>query len=240
MSESSSISKPVNVAETEPLVESHIKFSRHISVVDSLFTELGRAMHVLSRSAAAARPNPAGRSLNVADESLSASEAKHVSGLMRVNHVGEICAQALYRGQAMLCKDQPVQALLYSAANEEVDHLVWCDDRLKELGSRPSIFNPFWYGASFGLGVIASKAGTPYNLGFMAETERQVEQHLDEHLKELPQHDLRSRKIIVQMREDEIAHRTTAEDNGASALPAPIKLAMRFMSKVMTVTAYKV
>lgn len=240
MSQSFSTSNPVSTTVSVPASEQHPSLTRRASLVDSLVTEVGRAIHVLSRSATASRPNPAGRRLNKTDESLSTAESKHVSGLMRVNHVGEVCAQALYRGQAMLCKDESVQALLYNAASEEVDHLVWCDDRLKELESRPSVFNPLWYAASFGLGVIASRAGTPYNLGFMAETERQVEQHLDQHLKELPQHDLRSRKIIVQMREDEIAHRTTAEDNGASALPAPVKLAMRFMSKVMTVTAYRV
>lgn len=213
-------------------------FERRASVLDGMITEFGRAMHVLSRSALATRPNPAGRKTE-ADENLSPEEARHVSGLMRVNHVGEVCAQALYRGQAMFCKDEQVQELLYEAATEEVDHLVWCDDRLKELQSRPSVFNPFWYAASFGLGVVASRAGIPYNLGFMAETERQVEKHLDEHLKELPQHDLRSRKIVAQMRDDEIQHRTTAEDNGATKLPAPVKLAMRFMSKVMTTTAYR-
>ncbi|MCQ9617258.1 2-polyprenyl-3-methyl-6-methoxy-1,4-benzoquinone monooxygenase [Paenalcaligenes niemegkensis] len=218
----------------------HPALERRVNVLDNLITEAGRAMHVLSRSALATRPNPAGRNTGDADASLDTDEIQHAAGLMRVNHVGEICAQALYRGQALFCKDQQVQELLYHAATEEVDHLVWCDDRLKELGSKPSVFNPLWYAASFGLGVVASRAGTPYNLGFMAETERQVEEHLDAHLKDLPQQDLRSRKIVVQMRDDEIGHRTTAEDNGATALPAPVKLAMKLMSKVMTTSAYRV
>lgn len=214
------------------------KLERRTSLVDKLLTEVGHAAQVVSRSAQATRPNPAGRALATETE-LSETEARHAAGLMRVNHVGEICAQALYRGQAMFVQDEAVKELLYEAATEEVDHLVWCDDRLKELGSRPSIFNPLWYGASLGLGLIASRAGVPYNLGFMAETERQVEQHLDEHLVSLPEQDLRSRKIVEQMRVDEIAHRTTAENNGAHRLPAPIKWAMRAMSKVMTVSAYR-
>ena len=236
MSESS---RTAAMSQEKPQAISHPVFERRASLMDNMVTELGRAMHVLSRSALATRPNPAGRNTTEAAETLSTEEMRHISGLMRVNHVGEVCAQALYRGQAMLCKDEQVRNVFYDAATEEVDHLVWCDDRLKELGSRPSIFNPFWYAASFGLGVVASRVSTPYNLGFMAETERQVEQHLDEHLKVLPQQDLRSRKIISQMREDEIAHRTTAEDHGASSLPMPVKLAMRLMSKVMTTTAYR-
>lgn len=215
------------------------KLERRPSLFDNLLTEVGHALHVLSRSAQAARPNPAGRALSQQDDSLSVEETQHAAGLMRVNHVGEICAQALYRGQALMVKDEAIKNLLYQASAEEVDHLVWCDDRLKELGSRPSIFNPFWYAASLGLGVVASRAGTPYNLGFMAETERQVEKHLEEHLSSLPAADTRSRKIVDQMRVDEIAHRTTAEDHGAHNLPLPIKTAMRMMSKVMTTTAYK-
>ena len=201
--------------------------------------QVGHAAQVLTRSAQASRPNPAGRSLNQKDETLSEVEAKHAAGLMRVNHVGEVCAQALYRGQALLVDDHALKHLLHQAASEEVDHLVWCDDRLKELGSRPSVLNPLWYVASLGLGVVASKAGKPYNLGFMAETERQVEQHLDNHLQSLPEQDQRSRAIVEKMRLDEIAHRTTAEQEGASALPAPVRFAMRCMSKVMTTTAYR-
>lgn len=222
-----------------PLINYAPKLERRRSLFDSALTELGHALHVISRSAQASRPNPAGRMVSQPEEHLSNTEARHAAGLMRVNHVGEICAQALYRGQALMVKDEAVKKLLLEAADEEVDHLVWCDDRLRELGSRPSVLNPLWYAASLGLGVVASRAGTPYNLGFMAETERQVEQHLDQHLVSLPAQDERSRKIVEQMRVDEIAHRTTAEDNGAKPLPLPIKMAMRLMSKVMTTSAYR-
>lgn len=215
------------------------KFVRRPSLFDVVLTEVGHALNVLSRSAQASRPNPAGRPLNQKEEHLNESEAKHAAGLMRVNHVGEVCAQALYRGQALMTEDESIRSLLYEASSEEVDHLVWCDDRLKELGSRPSVLNPLWYVASLGLGVVASKAGTPYNLGFMAETERQVEQHLDSHLVSLPEQDQRSRQIVEQMRLDEIEHRLTAENHGARDLPFPVKTAMRIMSKVMTTTAYR-
>ncbi len=231
------------LSESTALVEVKPKFvpllQRRSSFFDALLTEVGHAVQVISRSAQAARPNPAGRALTQKEETLSTEETQHAAGLMRVNHVGEVCAQALYRGQALLVNDSELKGLLYQASSEEVDHLVWCDDRLKELGSRPSVLNPLWYAASFGLGVVASKAGKPYNLGFMAETERQVEQHLDSHLVSLPAQDQRSRKIVEQMRLDEIAHRTTAEEQGASVLPGPIKFAMRCMSKVMTSSAYR-
>lgn len=216
------------------------KFVRRPSLFDAVLTEVGHALHVLSRSAQASRSNPAGKALAQKEEHLTTEEAKHAAGLMRVNHVGEVCAQALYRGQALMSKDEDIKELLYKASSEEVDHLVWCDDRLKELGYRPSVFNPLWYAASLGLGVVASKAGTPYNLGFMAETERQVEQHLDSHLISLPEQDQRSRQIVEQMRLDEIDHRITAEEHGARNLPFPIKTAMRIMSKVMTTSAYRI
>ncbi|MCJ9713364.1 2-polyprenyl-3-methyl-6-methoxy-1,4-benzoquinone monooxygenase, partial [Bordetella hinzii] len=156
----------------------------------------------------------------------------------RVNHVGEVCAQALYRGQAAVCRDGATRELLREAAAEEMDHLAWCDERLKELGSRPSLLNPFWYAGSFALGVAASVAGVPRNLGFMAETERQVEAHLDEHLHTLPANDERSREIVRQMKDDEAGHRESAERAGGVALPAPVRGLMRAMSKVMTRTAY--
>ncbi len=211
---------------------------RRKSLFDGLLGELNQALHVLSRSATAGRSNPAGRT-QPDEPALSPAEARHAAGLMRINHVGEVCAQALYRGQALMCNDPHIESVLYQAAAEEVDHLVWCDDRLRELNSGPSILNPFWYAASLTLGMVASKAGVPYNLGFMAETERQVEQHLDNHLEILPAQDQRSRAIVEQMKADEIEHRQTAEQHGAVELPAPVKLAMRFMSKVMTTTAYR-
>ena len=221
---------------------SHSGFVRRSNPLEDILAEVGRALQVLDGSAQAGRPNPAGpKPLNPAEqENLSSAEQQHAAGLMRVNHVGEICAQALYRGQAMFCRDAAIRELLYEAAAEEVDHLVWCNERLEELNSRPSLLNPLWYVGSFSLGVIASRAGIPRNLGFMAETERQVEQHLDSHLEQLPPQDERSRRIVEQMRDDEIEHRTTAETHGAVPLPGPVKLAMRLMSKVMTTTAYRI
>ncbi len=218
-------------------------FVRRLSIIDSVLAEAGRAIQVLDGSVHAGRPNPAGKQTVVAGKSvpdLSPSEQRHSAGLMRVNHVGEICAQALYRGQALFCRDAPIKQLLRNAANEEVDHLVWCRQRLGELQSRPSLLNPLWYAGSFSLGVIASRAGVARNLGFMAETEHQVEQHLDNHLNELPLRDERSRTIVAQMRDDEINHRTTAENSGAKKLSRLTRWAMRGMSKVMTVTAYRV
>lgn len=214
-------------------------FRRAPSLVDGVLTEVGRALEVLSGAVQPTRSNPAARLPRDDEQVLSPEESRHVAGMMRVNHVGEVCAQALYRGQASFCRDPHTQAMLYEAATEEVDHLSWCRDRLTELNSRPSIFNPFWYGASFGLGLLASRAGVGYNLGFMAETERQVEQHLDKHLEQLPVQDERSRVILEQMKEDEIKHRSSAELAGARPLPLPIRLAMRAMSRVMTTTAYR-
>lgn len=214
-------------------------FYRRSTWVDPLIAEANRALEVLSGVATASRTNPAGRHQREEDAALGPAERRHAAGLMRVNHVGEVCAQALYRGQAAVCRDEGTRALLREAAQEEVDHLVWCGARLGELESRPSVFNPLWYAGSFGLGLLAGWAGVPRNLGFMAETERQVEEHLDGHLKTLPAADTRSRKIVAQMKEDEIHHRQTAERGGAVPLPAPVRGAMRLMSKVMTGTAYR-
>lgn len=229
--------------ETYTKSESSATYFRRQSVVDKVLTELGRALHVLDGSMHASRPNPAGKVPVVrnpdAEDDMTSQERQHAAGLMRVNHVGEICAQALYRGQAVFCRDAAVRKVLVQAAAEEVDHLVWCNQRLVELSSRPSILNPLWYAGSFSLGLLASRAGTGRNLGFMAETERQVEEHLNGHLERLPKQDIRSRTIVAQMRDDEILHRTTAEDHGADTLPLPVRLSMRLMSRVMTATAYR-
>lgn len=212
---------------------------RRAGRLDAILAEAGRALRVLDGTVSHARGNPAGPAA-AADPALSDAESRHAAGLMRVNHVGEICAQALYRGQALLCRDEGIRRVLLQAAEEEVDHLAWCRQRLDELHSRPSLLNPLWYVGSFGLGLAASRAGILYNLGFMAETERQVEEHLDGHLDTLPDQDQRSRRIVTQMRDDEIGHRTTAEDHGAAPLPAPVRGAMRLMSKLMTTTAYRI
>jgi len=211
-------------------------FARRTGRLDALLGEADRALRVLSGAAIAARAYPADAA--EASDTLDAPQRRHAAGLMRVNHVGEVCAQALYRGQAVACRDAAARELMRRAAAEEVDHLAWCSRRLQELDSRPSLLNPLWYAGSFALGVAASIAGAPRNLGFMAETERQVEEHLDGHLRSLPEQDQRSRQIVRQMRDDEAAHRASAERAGGVALPAPVRGAMRAMSRVMTGTAY--
>ncbi len=213
-----------------------VSLRRQPGPLDALLAEADRALRVLSGSASAGRPYPA--TAQEAPQAMTAQEKRHAAGLMRVNHVGEVCAQALYRGQASVCREPAPRALLLNAAAEEVDHLVWCNQRLTELGSRPSLLNPLWYAGSFALGVMASVAGVPRNLGFMAETERQVEAHLEEHLRTLPVQDERSRQIVQKMKDDEAQHRASAEQAGGVPLPAPVKTAMRAMSKVMTSTAY--
>lgn len=211
-------------------------FLRRTNPLDAFLAEADRALRVLSGSATAGRSYPA--TAEEAPQALSAQEKRHAAGLMRVNHVGEVCAQALYRGQASVCREPAPRELLLNAAAEEVDHLVWCNQRLTELGSRPSLLNPFWYAGSFALGVLASYAGVPRNLGFMAETEKQVEAHLDGHLRILPVQDERSRQIVQKMKDDEAQHRASAEQAGGVPLPLPARAAMKAMSKVMTSTAY--
>ncbi len=215
-------------------------FIRRQHWLDPFIAEVDVALQVLAGQAAAARPNPAGVTKLESTDNFTAAEKKHAAGLMRVNHVGEVCAQALYRGQAAASKDASAAALFYSAAADETDHLAWCQQRLRELDSRPSLLNPVWYAGSFALGVLAARAGVARNLGFMAETERQVEAHLEDHLERLPPSDTRSRKIVEQMKQDEIGHRVTAEKAGAVGMPAPVKGVMRLMSKLMTATAYRV
>ena len=215
-------------------------FRRREGLMERFVGEAAVALRVLSGVAAASRAFPPGRPIEPSEETLLPHEQRHAAGLMRVNHVGEVCAQALYRGQATACKREQTRELLREAAIEETDHLAWCDTRLKELNSRPSLLNPVWYATSFALGALASRAGEKYNLGFMAETERQVEAHLESHLKKLPEQDTRSREIVVQMRDDEIKHRKTAQRHGATALPAPAPAFMKFISKVMTKTAYRI
>jgi ubiquinone biosynthesis monooxygenase Coq7 len=214
-------------------------FARRMSGFDKVLVEVGRAIDVLGGAARASRPNPAGKpDLDAAG--LPANEQRHAAGLMRVNHVGEVCAQALYRGQAVLCRDGAARQIFEQAAAEEVDHLAWCGQRLHELQSRPSYLNPLWYAGSFAFGMLAGFGGSATNLGFMAETEAQVEQHLESHLKKLPVDDGRSRRIVEQMRADEARHRRTAQASGGRNLPRPVRLAMRVVSKVMTTTAYRI
>jgi ubiquinone biosynthesis monooxygenase Coq7 len=169
---------------------------------------------------------------------LGAQEKQHAAALMRVNHVGEICAQALYTAQAMATRDEKLRLQLQQAAREETDHLAWTRTRLDELGSRPSLLNPLWYAGAFGLGLVAGRLGDRVSLGFVLETERQVESHLEGHLERLPAGDHASRAIVAQMKEDEAAHGRQALASGAAELPGVVKMAMRVAARVMTTTAH--
>ena len=171
---------------------------------------------------------------------LGVQERSHAAALMRVNHVGEICAQALYTAQAMSTRNEALRGQLEQAAREETDHLAWTKSRLDELGSRPSLLNPLWYAGAFGLGLVAGRLGDAVSLGFIVETERQVESHLQGHLDRLPAADHASRAIVAQMKDDEAAHARQALSAGGIELPAPVKLAMRAAAKVMTTTAHYV
>lgn len=205
--------------------------------IDDAIVAFDRALRTLVAGSATVRPYPAER---VESVPLPPADIAHAAGLMRVNHSGEICAQALYSGQAMTSTNADLKRKLDNAAREEVEHLAWTERRLDELGSRTSLLNPLWYGGSFAMGALAGLAGDRWNLGFLGETERQVEQHLSSHLDRLPVEDARSRAIVAQMRTDEAGHAQMAEDNGAARLPLPIRAAMRLTAKVMTSTAYRV
>ncbi len=205
--------------------------------LDSAICAFDRTLRTISNVATASRPNPA---VGVAEPGLTEQEKTHSAGLMRVNHVGEVCAQALYAAQSAFAKTPLTREQFQKAGEEEVDHLAWTADRLQELGSRTSLLNPLWYAGSFALGAVAAKLGDPVSLGFVVETERQVEAHLDRHLEELPPNDLRSRAIVTQMRDDEVAHAEAAAQLGAEELPLPVKKVMEAMAKVMTTAAYRI
>jgi len=171
---------------------------------------------------------------------LEPTEREHAAGLMRVNHVGEVCAQALYQSQKLFARNPEIQEMLHHSGQEEMDHLAWCETRLQELGSHTSYLNPFWYAGSFAIGMVAGLAGDKWSLGFVAETEKQVENHLASHLEKLPQNDHRSRAIVEQMRLDEIEHGQAALQAGGISLPNPVQQIMKAMSKIMTMSAYKI
>lgn len=212
-------------------------FRRHSSV-DRLLSGAGRALATLSGVAPAVRAMPVtgGDPAEPADP----AERRLSGALMRVNHVGEICAQALYEGQAAATADPRLASEFRQAAREEGDHLAWTRERLRELDARPSMLNPLWYGGALLLGLLAGRAGDRLSLGFMAETERQVEAHLAGHLERLPASDLRSRAIVVAMKDDEIRHAQNALRLGGAELPAPVRVAMRAAAKVMTTTAHHI
>jgi len=213
-------------------------FSRQLSLPDRILIEVERAAGTaLGSVAQASRPSPA---VGVSEAEMNEDERRHAAGLMRVNHVGEVCAQALYVGQAAVARDERTRAQLLAAAQEETDHLAWCADRLRELDSRPSLLNPMWYAGSYAIGVLAGLRGDGWNLGFVVETERQVEAHLDEHLQTLPEADARSRAILATMKADEARHADNAQAQGARRLPPPVPRLMAAASKLMKTIAYRI
>jgi ubiquinone biosynthesis monooxygenase Coq7 len=205
--------------------------------IDQAIIEFDHALRTVFASARSQRPSPA---LGRGESAMSDDEKLHACGLMRVNHCGEICAQALYQGQALTSVDPAVRDALRGAADEETEHLAWTEQRIAELGGRKSLLNPLLYLGSLSLGLLAGHLGDRWSLGFLAETERQVEAHLDSHLVSLPEQDLRSRQIVDQMRLDEIQHAETAVHLGAAELPVAAKIAMKVAAKLMTTTVYRV
>jgi ubiquinone biosynthesis monooxygenase Coq7 len=211
--------------------------SRHLTPFDRLLANADHALRTIAAEPHAEQPSPAGRGPRAA---LDEATRQHVAGLMRVNHAGEIAAQALYMGQALVARDEATRAKLERAAAEENDHLAWCQERLEELGARPSVLAPFWYAGSFAIGALAGLAGDRWSLGFVVETERQVEAHLDHHLAELPPEDRASRAVLERMKADEVRHADAARAAGGADLPRPVRGLMAAVSKVMTKTAYRV
>lgn len=209
------------------------------NLIDSFISEIDNALRTVlpPTKRVSNRCSPA-KDMN--ETPLSLQEKKHIAGLMRVNHTGEVCAQALYQGQALTAQLTHIKKQMSDAAAEEVDHLAWCEERLHELNSRPSILNPFWYCGSILLGALAGLAGDKVSLGFVAETERQVTAHLQDHLQKLPANDQKSQAVLMQMKEDEMHHATAALDAGGIELPYPVKRLMSMVSKLMTKSSYYV
>ncbi|HEX6613463.1 MAG TPA: 2-polyprenyl-3-methyl-6-methoxy-1,4-benzoquinone monooxygenase [Rhodanobacteraceae bacterium] len=210
---------------------------RHLTRLDHALAGFERALGTVCGAAVESRPSP---SAAIPESHLEDGERKHVAGLMRVNHTGEVCAQALYDGQAALARDEATRSHLRAAAAEETDHLAWCAQRLQELDDRPSLLNPLWYAGSFAIGALAAALGDRASLGFVVETERQVEAHLHEHLQRLPESDARSRAILSQMQSEEARHAANARARGGVDLPMPIPQLMRCASAVMKAVAYRV
>jgi 3-demethoxyubiquinol 3-hydroxylase len=208
-----------------------------MSLADRLIVQIDRALRTVAGVAQAARPSPAA---GAPEADLQPAERAHAAALMRVNHVGEVCAQALYQGQAITARDPSARRELQRAAREEEDHLAWSAARIRELGGRPSLLNPLWYAGSLAMGIAAGAMGDKWNLAFLAETERQVEEHLSGHLDTLPVADHRTRAVVEAMRADEARHRDTALALGAAEFPQPVKAAMRLAARFMTTVAYRV
>lgn len=213
---------------------------RHYSPLDRLLSRADNALRTLvPGSTRAHRPSPAPAEEEPSEIRFGDGERQHIAGLMRINHTGEVCAQALYQGQASTATLPHVRHAMEEAAQEEEDHLAWCEDRIRELGAVPSRLNPLFYAISYSLGAGAGLAGDRWSLGFVAETENQVVRHLESHLERIPDDDGRTRAILTQMRNDELRHAVTATDAGGTALPLPARHAMTLMSKVMTFTTYR-
>jgi ubiquinone biosynthesis monooxygenase Coq7 len=209
---------------------------RRATFADTLLSAADEALRTLSRSVTASRPLP------VQDRAVpeSLEDRKLSAGLMRVNHTGEVCAQALYSGQALVAREERIRSALQAAAGEERDHLAWCRERLDDLGERPSVLDPVWYAGSFAFGVASGLAGDRWSMAFLVETEAQVERHLAGHLERLPREDTASRAIVDQMREDEIRHGASGKALGAARMPRFVQSAMRAAARVMTRTAFRI
>ena len=233
----------------------HMHTTIHLSPLDRGLASIENALRTVSGASLGSRPTPGATSSRVAADSSAdggpaghdaagrddSDESRRLSAaLMRVNHVGEVCAQALYQAQALTARSPQMRAQMLAAAREETDHLAWTQQRLKELNDRPSLLNPLWYAGSFAIGLLAGRLGDAASLGFVVETERQVEAHLASHLDRLPQTDLASRAIVAQMKADEARHADEALAAGAAPMPEPVKWAMRAAAKVMTTVAHRV
>src|ERR1700722_2185525 len=213
-------------------------FTRRLSLIDRVLGAADRALSTaVGATHEAERPSPA---VDIDETELGDADRRHAAGLMRVNHTGEVCAQALYSGQAAVARDEATRTQLMAAAQEETDHLAWCAERLDALQSRPSLLNPLWYAGSFAIGATAELVSDKVSLGFVVETERQVEAHLGEHLTKLPDADLRSRAVVAQMQADEARHGELAKNAGGVELPQPIPTLMKFASAVMKAVAYRI
>lgn len=217
--------------------DSRVATERQLSPLDRLISSIDEALRLSTGTA----PTP--KRANPAEETAAAEldeeERRHAAGLMRVNHTGEICAQALYAGQALTARNREVARKMHGAAEDEIDHLAWCEDRLNELEDRPSVLNPLWYAGSFAIGALAGIAGDRWSLGFLRETERQVEAHLEDYMGKLPESDARSHAILNQMKADEARHADMAEAAGGSELPQPVRRAMTAASNIMKALAYR-
>ena len=206
-----------------------------MNLIDRVITEFDQGLRTVLAEAQSVRPHP---DQGKAETEMTSEEKRRAAALMRINHTGEVCAQALYNGQALTARNPATEEALRQASQEETEHLAWCEKRIKELGSHKSFLNPAFYAGSFALGALAGMLGDKWNLGFLAETENQVGKHIEGHLQKLPAQDDKSRAILEQMKEDEAKHATTAISQGGAPLPLPVKLAMQLSSKVMTKTTY--